>query len=178
MAAIIKDIEFTEAGGSATEIVSVAELKEYLQIEGTAYDNTLAIFITAARQFIEAKCNISLIEKSVIVTIYSSNYKPFELPYSPITSITQVKWRKCPSEWQILIYDDEYSTFGNNRVSIESSEVGLHEISYTLGVDTKSVFIQAVKAQAGYFFNNRDSDKENTMAPECKALLFPFMPIC
>lgn len=178
MAAIIKDIEFTEAGGSATEIVSVTELKEYLQIEGTAYDNTLAIFITAARQFIEAKCNISLIEKSVIVTIYSSNYKPFELPYSPITAITQVKWRKCPSEWQILTYDDEYSTFGNNRVSIESSEVGLHEISYTLGVDTKSVFIQAVKAQAGYFFNNRDSDKENTMAPECKALLFPFMPIC
>ncbi len=177
MGAIIKDIQFTEAGGSTTEIVSVAELKQYLQIEGSAYDNTLAIFIIAARQFIEAKCNISLIEKSVVAVIYNSNYKPFELPYSPVTAITLVKWRKCPSEWQTLVFEEDYSTFGNSRVSLESSEVGLHEINYTLGIDSRSVFIQAVKAQAAYFYNNRDSDKENTMAPECKALLYPYMPI-
>jgi hypothetical protein len=31
--------------------------------------------------------------------------------------------------------------------------------------------VQAVKAQAGYMFNNRDADKAVTMAPEVNALL-------
>lgn len=171
MAAILQDLKLTEAGGSATEIVSVAEVKTYLQIEGTAYDGPIGIFITAARQMIEQRCGVSLMEKTAIAIINNNSTKPFKLPYYPVTAISEVKWRKCPSEWVVLVADDDYSTIGNSNVEIDSSDVGLHQVTYTLGVDDRHIFVQAVKAQAGYMFTNRDADRKVDMAPEVNALL-------
>lgn len=169
MGAILQDLKLNEAGGSATEIVTVADVKIYLQIEGSAYDGPIGIFITAARQMIEKLCNVSLMEKTAIATIHATGYK-FTLPYKPVSGITQVRWRKCPSEWVTLATED-YDTTGNDGITIESSEVGLHEVTYTLGQDTDGIYQQAIKAQAGWMFNNRDTDKVTAVAPEVNALL-------
>ncbi len=173
MGAILRDLLLTDAGGTATEVATVAEVKTYLQIEGDAYNGPLGLFITAARQMIEQMCGVSLMEKQSIAQIEATGYK-FTLPFGPVQSITQIRWKKCPSTWVILTSDD-YSADGNNRITIESSEVGLHEITYQLGVDQRGIFKQAVIAQAGFMFNNRDqSDKP---APEVKALLRQYMEI-
>jgi hypothetical protein len=39
------------------------------------------------------------------------------------------------------------------------------------------VFKQAIKAQAGHLFNNRDSDKASGISPEAMALIKPHMMI-
>ena len=175
---IIKDLQLTPVDGSATEIVTVADVKTYLQIEGTAYDGPIGIFITAARQMIERATGCILLERTAVATIHNTGLGAMLLPYGPVTEVTQVRWRKCPSTWETLVLaDEEYSTYGNDRVYVESVEVGLHEITYTLGVDGNVIFEQAVKAQAGYMFNNRDSDKAVTMAPEVKGLLSQYMEI-
>ena len=168
MGAILKDIKLTDIDSSGSEIVTVAELKTYLQIEGTAYDGPLAIFIKAARQMIEAYTATSLFPKTAITTIHTTGYKPFKLPYKPVDAITLVRWKKCPSEWVTLVADEDYNTNGNDAIFIESSDVGLHEVTYTLGVDGSGLYQQAVKAQAGYMFTNRDSQK---LAVEVEALL-------
>ncbi len=172
MGAIIKDLKLTEAGGSATELVTVADVKTYLQIEGTAYDGPLAIFISAARRLIEAYCSVSLFEKTAILTINTSNYKPFRLPQYPVESITSVYWKKCPSEWVELVADEDYSTFGEDNVWIESSDIGLHKVTYVLGVDGGHIWPQAIQAQAAFMFNNRDA-KPGAIAPEVMALIQP-----
>lgn len=169
MGAILQDLKLTEAGGSATEIVTVAEVKTYLQTEGSAYDGPIGVFITAARQMIEKLCNVSLMEKTAIAVIHATGYK-FTLPYKPVTAISEVKWRKCPSEWVVLTTDD-YDTTGNDGITIESSEVGQHQVTYTLGQADDAIYQQAIKAQAGWMFNNRDTDKMMVLAPEVKALL-------
>ena len=173
MAAKIKDLKITEAGGSSSEIVTVEDVKNYLQIEGTAYDGQLSIFITAARQVIEQSYSVSLIEKTVVAIMDVTKPDPFRLPFYPVGSVTQVKWRKCPSTWVTLTPDEDYYTFGDESVYIDSSEVGLHEITYTLGVDPRTVYIQAIQAQVGYMFNNRDA-KPGDVAPEVTALLSAF----
>ena len=168
MGAILKDIQLTEA--TADEVVTVAEVKAYLQLEGTAYDAVLGTFITAARQLIEAMCSVSLFPKDAVVQIHNTGYKPIPLPYGPVTDVTEVQWKKCPSTWQVLT-TDEYDVDGNYYKAINSSEVGLHQISYTLGVDERPIFQQAIKAQSGWMFNNRDSDKVSRIAPEVEMLL-------
>jgi len=174
MGSFLKDILLTDAGGTASEIVTVEDVKTYLQIEGDAYNGPIGVFITAARMMVETMCGVSLYEKEAIATIQSTG-RNFTLPYGPVQSISLVRWKKCPSTWVTLTEPDDYGTYGNNRVTIESSEVGLHEVTYTLGVDPRGIFVQAVTAQAGFMFNNRDmSDKP---APEVKALLAGYMEI-
>ena len=172
MGAKIKDLKFTEAGGSATEIVTISEVKDYLQIEGTGYDGPIGIFVTAARQMLEQLCSVSLIEKVAIAIIESTKAEAFKLPFYPVESITQIQWKKCPSTWVTLTGDD-YCTYGENNVYIESSEIGLHKITYVLGVSDLSVWRQAIQAQAAFMFNNRDA-KPGTVAPEVMALIQPF----
>ena len=170
MGVILQDIKLTDIG--STEVVTVAELKTYLQIEGAGYDGPLAMFITAARIMIEQMCSVSLLTKTAIATFQNSGHKPMQLPFAPVASITKVEWKKCPSEWvDLLAADNEYEAIGENRISIESSEVGLHRITYSLGVDTQGIFKQAIKAQGGFMYNNRDADRGAMMAPEVKGLL-------
>lgn len=169
MGAILQDLKITDASGSATEILTVAELKTYLQIEGSAYDGPLAVFITASRIMIEKLCGVSLMEKTAIATIHSTGHK-FVLPYKPVGAITQMRWKKCPSEWVTLTADD-YDTTGNDAITVESSEVGLHEITYTLEQANDAIYKQAIKAQAGWMFNNRDTENAQKVAPEVNMLL-------
>lgn len=155
-----------------TEPVTVAELKTYLQIEGTAYDGPLEIFITAARQKIENYCNVSLVPKSLVVLAeLTSNYKPVSLPFGPIDSVTSIEWQPdcgC-GDWEVLASDEDFFTLGNNVFKIMKH--GLIKATYTTEADDRSVWKQAIKAQAAYSFNNRDSDRRDAIAPEVEMLV-------
>lgn len=178
MGAIIKTFKTTDEAGSSTELVSADDLKTYLQIEGTAYDAVLEIFISAARHMIERMCSVSLFDKVAVAEIHNTGYKAFTLPWGPVASVDVVEWKKCPSEW-VTLTTDEYSSDINYNATIESSEMGLHRITYMLGVDGRTVFAQAIKAQAGFMFTNRDAKNTGVanIAPEVTGLLSQFIPI-
>ena len=164
----------------ATEPVTVAEVKAYLQLDATAYDTVLEVFITAARQMIENYCNVSLVPKEIWAQIRNQSDRAFPLPFSPIESVEAVLFKRCQSATEDLVLDEEY--FINNEYSkqleITSTKVcnpkQFFMVHYYTVADERAVFQQAIKAQAGYMFNNRDSDKETTMAPETKALIQAF----
>lgn len=160
-----------------TEPVTVAALKTYLQLEGTAYDGPLGSFITSARQLIEQHCNVSLVNKSLRVKIKNPNYHAFPLPFSPIAAVSQVEWQRCRSTKVILDYgtDEEwwFQDEDADQKYIYSTKTGEFYINYTTYADSRTIWQQAIKAQAGYMFNNRDSENRDRLSPETIGLINP-----
>lgn len=159
------------------EPVSVAQLKEYLQIEGSAYDATLANFISASRMMIERYCNVSLVPHVLRVQMRNTvERKAFPLPYPPIVSVEAVYWKKCPSTNVELIAATEWWMVDDQAddIELESVKAGLFFIDYTTAAATEPVWQQAILAQCGYMYNNRDSDKKVKLASETEALIQEF----
>lgn len=159
------------------EPVTVAQLKEFLQIEGTAYDGTLANFISSARLMIERYCNVSLTAKSLRAQIRNNPVrKAFPLPYPPINEVSSVTWRKCACTTMNLVAETDWWFVDPDadEKEIESSKGGLFFIDYTTAADTRTVWQDAILAQCGYMYNNRDSDKAVKLAPETAGLIEAF----
>jgi uncharacterized phiE125 gp8 family phage protein len=158
-----KDIQIVEdnTNTEAAEPVTVSEVKAFLQVEGTAYDSVLAIFITAARKQIEQYCNVSLVPKEIICKVRNPNYKPFPLPFGPVDTVTAVKWKECPSQLVTLTEGDDYDVDLGTITYINSSEAdtqpcNFHQVEYTTTADTSVAFKQAIIAQAAYMYTHRD----------------------
>ena len=178
----IRKVQSNDDNGYMGEIVTVTDLKNYLQIEGTAYDVPLARFITSARQMIERYCNVSLYGKSYRVQIRVPQYgNPFPLPFPPIDEVSQVIWKKCPStsvqltqgtDWNFVDDDASEKEILSNKAGMGNNGMkGLHIVEYTTMADESSIYQQAILAQAAYSFNNRDSDKDIGIAPEVKGIV-------
>lgn len=88
-----------------TEPVSLAEVKAHLRVDFTDDDTMLTAMITAARQAIEDYCHISLVSKTVTLTLESiqtprsiftqpfqvqNSTNSFELPYGPVQAVSLV----------------------------------------------------------------------------------------
>lgn len=162
----------TQSEITSNEIASVKDLKNYLQIEGCAYDGPLEIFIIAARKKIENYCNTSLTAKTLHATFETHGICGMALPFPPFDSIIKVEWKKCPSTWQELQSDADYHIENDQagEAVIHSSECGKHRITWTTKFpDDYQIYQQAILAQAGYMYTHRDD--ANGWAPEAKALL-------
>ena len=158
------------------EPVSVSQLKEYLQIEGGAYDTTLANFITSARMQIERYCNVSLVPHSIRAQIRNApELKTFPVPYPPIASIESVQWKKCPTTNETLVEGETWWIVDDEAeaMEIQSKKGGLFFINYTTSGATGVVWQQAILAQCGFMFNNRDADKpvKFSLSPETQGLI-------
>lgn len=155
----------------ATEPVTVAELKEYLQISGTAYDNRLVLIILSARMRIEQVCNVSLVPKSlVVIGFLPSSYNSFNLPLGPIDEITSIEQKdKCGcGDWEVLDAAlDDYCVISNNI--FKSNYAGYIKATYTTNADERGIFHQAMLAQCAFQYNNRDG--EGKLSEEVEMLL-------
>ncbi len=160
----IKDIQITDDNTSEgnAEPVSVSEVKLFLQLEGTAYDSAIGIFITAARKQVENYCNVSLTPKTIVAKIKNPCYKPFPLPYGPVDEVTQVRWKKCPSSYLTLTEGDGYDVDLGQITYINSEEAdagsyNFHEVTYSTTAATDSAFKQAIISQAAWMYTQRDN---------------------
>jgi len=82
-----------KSGQSLTEPVSISEMETFLGFDMTADQETLcSTMITAARKWLEDYLAVSILSKSYEVRFYVEDKigKYYELPFSPITSITSV----------------------------------------------------------------------------------------
>lgn len=98
------DVDKQEAY-AGSEPVSLAETKAHLRVDFDDDDAQIQAMITAARQSIEDYCHISLVRKTIILTISAEeslrsnyaqpfqvreNFNKFELPYGPTVSVDMV----------------------------------------------------------------------------------------
>lgn len=90
---------------TGSEPVTLAEVKAHLRVDFADDDTLLSSMITAARQIIEDYCHISLVQKTITLTLEASDkpkslfvqpwqvreqFNSFELPYGPVKSVSSV----------------------------------------------------------------------------------------
>ena len=84
-----------KAGQSLTEPVTAAEMITYLGLDTLSTDETtiMQAMITAARKYLEDYTAKSVLSKSYEVRFYTEDKigDYYELPFSPVTSITSVE---------------------------------------------------------------------------------------
>jgi len=163
-----------------TEPVTTTQVKDYLQLAGTGYDTTLAIFITAARKQIETYCNVSLVAKSIRANIRNTTSdKPFPLPYPPIASVTQVIYKRCRSTILVEVYDTDWwfedadadYKFIISDKSTQGSDQTMTIDYLTIPPNDMGIWKMAILAQVGYLYNNRDSENREGFAPATLAII-------
>jgi uncharacterized phiE125 gp8 family phage protein len=172
----IKDIKNRQAE-SITEPVTLAQVKEWLIIDtvNTDDDALLTRLITEVRQAIEKKTKLSLVERTITVTV--DLVREFKLPHGPIREITAVIFRKgtnsngTPDNETLTVED--YTTDGEDFKLLKSKYCGRHKLSYTagFGVDeeidydnpTPEDLELAIKMEIAYRYEHR-GDETNTMS--------------
>jgi hypothetical protein len=140
------------ANAYATEPVSLADAKAYMQVEGTAYDDTITAFIVSARQKVEQYTNISLVPKSIRAVIRTLNYDAFSLPYFYPDEITSVAWRKCPSTLVTLTENSDWYNLNDGYI-VSNTYKGEFTITYTTTADERDIFQQAIKSIVRFMYN-------------------------
>lgn len=135
----IKDIKNRQAA-SVTEPVTLAEVKAWLIIDtvNTDDDALLTRLISQVRAAIESKTKLSLVERSITVTV--ELVRELKLPYGPSRSISSVIWRQGTNgdgtPDNVTLTTEDYTTDGEDFKLIKSSRCGRHKITYTTGYGT------------------------------------------
>lgn len=175
MRTYLLDQKITADNSGTTEPVTVAELKTYLQNQGTAYDGPLDIFIKAARKKIENYCNVSLVPKAITLTFKTNGFSPMRLLFGPVATVTSVEHKDC-CDWEVLsdgATPSDYCIQSQDSTSWEivSTMCGQHRIKYTTEApDDMDIYKQAILMQAGALFTFRD-DATFEWSPAAKMLL-------
>lgn len=106
----IKYILITDA---ITEVVTLAEIKAFLRIDGNDFDNILTPFIKVSRQIGEKITGREFVEKefkTYLDYFPSSNYCGIELRKSKLKSITSIQYYDESNVLQTLDANDYYFT--------------------------------------------------------------------
>jgi len=170
---VIKDLQLTPTG-SSSEPVTVADLKAYLQLEGTAFDSVLNAMITSSRAMIENRIGVSLIEKDAVAWMQLDS-RPEQIPMYPITAVTTVEYSSDGGEvWETQTEFDDYIIEGGDRQTITAG-TGYYRITYELGAGNYADLIQAVTIQAGYMWTHRDAANVKGIAPIVEMIIQPYI---
>ena len=114
----IKYILITDA---ITEVVTLAEIKTFLRIDGNDFDNILTPFIKVSRQIGEKITGREFVEKefkTYLDYFPSSNYCGIELRKSKLKSITSIQYYDENDTLQTLDANDYYFTDSHEYSSI------------------------------------------------------------
>jgi uncharacterized phiE125 gp8 family phage protein len=156
-------MQVKEKTGTITDPVTVSEAKGYIGYTSTDQDALFAILITAAREWLESHYAFSCVSKSYIARFVKADAVDgwYELPYSPVTSITSVT---VDSE------DVDYEEQGDEIRSI------LPDTIISTGTLTNELVVEFVagaannRAKTGIMrivsdmFNNKDDNPTNINA--------------
>jgi hypothetical protein len=150
--AYITNINRVNDNTAGVEPVTVSQQKTYLQLEGTAFDDILTAIISSVRQSIENYCNVSLVPKSLIVTIRTNGLNPFNLPFAPVGAISLIEFKRCRGAiWTTATDGEDYTLFDYNQ--IEPDEDGNYRIYYTTLASGSTALLLAIKQQVAHIFN-------------------------
>ena len=156
-------MQVKEKTGTITDPVSIIEAKGYIGYTGTDQDALFTILVTAAREWIESHFAFSCVSKSYIARFekYDALDGWYELPYSPVVSITSV---------QIDSEDVEYEEKGDEIRYINPDEVlstgrTVNElvVEFVAGAANNRAKVGILRVVSD-MFNNKDDNPTNVNA--------------
>jgi hypothetical protein len=158
----------------AAEPVTLAEFKSYAHVTYTDDDTVLTAILKSARIFLENYTGKSFGEKTIQIALGTSG-RGINLPKGPVSAIEgtiQYLAGGCcgyAAGWED--YTGMYQLLGDRFCA----PTGDYKFSYTTAFTVTEDVKTAIKEQALYMWENRNSDKANSIAPLAKTLILPYV---
>jgi len=167
--------KFVVTADSTVEPITVEELKFWARIDGDEEDGVLTGIIKTARKNVEDYIRQSLIEKTIEMSLDSWDFNFYELPLSPVLSITSVETLNEDDTATTYSSDNYYLAAGvPARLVIKQGvsnplntvrDIGGFKITYKAGYsqtedDLPQAIKDAVKVWATYIYEERNPNPE------------------
>lgn len=174
---------------SATEPLTLAEVKTYLRIDGTDYDNILTPLIKTVRQLAEKITGRDMINKTWKTYLDCFPYRDgIELRKSKLQSITSINYYTSSvltllsSATYYVTDEDSYSSIylvdGQSYPSTDTRKQAV-EITFVSGYGIDATFVpealkQAMLSHIAYLFENTGDCTDSGVA-QFKQMYFPYI---
>lgn len=167
-------IIYSNATLPATLVVSLAEVKAWLKIDGTDEDTLLESLIVSATAECEAYSGLSFITRTRTVKLSSFSGKDVILPYGPVTELTSIEYTDEDDAPQ-TIADSDYTVdiaSGLARVRVTeswpytnrslSNVVLTYVAGYADAASVPEVIKTAIKQKIALDYEKRGDDGSNS----------------
>lgn len=184
----ISPISYVLVTDAVSEVITLSEIKTFLRIDGSDFDNILTPFIKTSRQIGESITGREFVEKefkTYLNRFPSDNCNGIELRKSKLKSITSIQYYDEDNTLQTLNANDYYFTDNANYSSIylqpdkqfpntynkEQSVIIIFKADYP---NRPEAIKQACLNVCSYLFENSGDcqDQNNSLF---KSLFFPYI---
>lgn len=151
-------ISNTVVKAPSSDPFTAAEFRSWSNNPFTEDDTMIEGIITAARQFVEAKCNISIGKQTRKVSCVLDSTLSFHLPSMPMIDIDEVLYSNCdcPGSYEEQTVDVGYSLIGETFPVFRGFSGGWYEITYIAGYNpVPDGILNVVKAVALSMYEQR-----------------------
>lgn len=150
-----------------TEPVTVAEMRDYLNIDFGSWDSLLATLITGARSKMERYTGCTFGTKTLVAT-FQKVADNIDIPYGPIQSITHVKSIDEAGVKSTLTAGTDYLVTGNSFKNIRFYGINTPiEIEYVAGYNPLPGDLKvAIMKQVGMDFEFRENVMDSSQVVE------------
>jgi hypothetical protein len=154
-------VDFSKDEGTPVEPLTLQQVKDHLRITTTDDDAYLTTLIPACRAGLEEYCNISIVEKDIVIVADINT--EFELPWGPVSTLTTAEYKGSLSEaFAAKTSGTDFYTEGINFLRFVPTMCGRWKLTYTAGYTTVPAdLLLDLKRIIGYCERNR-GDQELT----------------
>lgn len=132
-----------------SEIITTSEVKNYVRIDTTADDALIATMITQARIWAENFISRDIVSKNRTYYIDRTDTGLFDLPFSPVASISQITINNIiTTNYEILGLDNE-------TIELDQGSADRVKITYITSGLNDSLLKQALLQLVSTYYDNR-----------------------
>jgi uncharacterized phiE125 gp8 family phage protein len=182
----VSPINYILTTDATSEVITLAEIKTFLKVDGTDYDSILTPFIKVSRQIGEKITGRDFVEKEYKTFLDSFPYwHGIEIRKSKLKSITSIQYYDVNNALQTLSSSDYYFTNDADYSSIYINNDKIFPTTYerkqaviiTFKVDYPNfpaTLKQAMLSVCAYLYENA-GDCVNENNSQFKSLFFPYI---
>ena len=167
-------VEVTVTTDAATEPITTAEAKTFLRLDASTEDTLIDELVSAARRWAEKYAGVSLTAKTytALFSELTTYEDEFDLPYSPVASITSVARVDQEGTETTLTLNDGYYKRGLKDLTIrpvkQFSTSGyfdsMYKIVYTSDASLMNEDIKlALYKLVADFYENRQNERDDAI---------------
>ena len=153
-----------------SEPVTLAEAKLHLRVDDTTDNALIAALISAARQYVEERCWIAILDQTWALGLEEWPEEPIRLPKTPLgklPTITLVRYKDAAGAW-VTVSSSVYTVLPTGEFSLNAGQswpsVGWSvwpiEVQYTVGFGAAGQVPELLKAliklMVGHLYENRE----------------------
>ena len=143
---------------TGSELVTLTEVKEHLNVTFSDYDAYLTALITQVREFAEQITGLALITQTVTAVIRNEIGGTY-LPYGPVTSVTS-----CVDIDGVAV---DYEVSGVDQLQVLTLSDYLKFV-YVSGGTIQSGLKRAILEEIAYQWNHRGDENSGSISPQAK----------